>query len=276
MGSLTPQIPGARDFWSKRDMGSVWIGYTAGEVEAFAVCRQSILKHRGYGAIQALYLDELRDAGLYWRPTSERNGQLWDDISGAPMSTEFAISRFLTPILSHTRWALFMDGDTFVRESVANLFEQADERFAVMVVKHPNYIVADDATKKDGKIQTNYSRKNWSSVCLYNTVHPANKRLTVEAVNSLAGRELHAFCWLNDEEIGSLDNEWNWLAGVSDPSIDPKIVHYTNGGPWLKENETAPYADEWRKLRRAWLKENSGMFQLYSPERPYVKKDVIC
>lgn len=279
MGSLTPTIPGAPSaptFWSNRNMGSVWIGYTKGEAEAFAVCRQSIVRRRGYGAIQALYIDDLRDAGLYWRPTSHRNGQLWDDISGAAMSTEFGISRFLTPILSHTKWALFVDGDVFFRESVAKLFEIADERFAVMVVKHPNYIVNEDETKKDGKIQNNYNRKNWSSVCLFNTTHPANKRLTVEAVNSLAGRELHAFCWLKDDEIGELDNEWNWLCGVSSPSIDAKIVHYTDGGPWLRGRENLPYADEWRMERRRWLSENGGMFYSYSKEKPYMKWDYIC
>jgi hypothetical protein len=54
-------------------------------------------------------LDELRDADLYRRPTSTRDGRMFDDISGFPMATEFAISRFLVPhIAEGNGWALFI------------------------------------------------------------------------------------------------------------------------------------------------------------------------
>src|SRR5262245_22820640 len=88
----------------ERHMRSVWIGYDPREAEAFAVCRYSIARHTIGLPIHALCLDELRDAGLYWRPTSKRDGKLWDDISDAGMSTEFACSRFLTPLLARTGW----------------------------------------------------------------------------------------------------------------------------------------------------------------------------
>ena len=60
-----------------------------------------------------------------------------------------------------------------------------------------------------------YSRKNWSSVVLWNWAHPANRRLTLEMVNTLPGRDLHAFCWLDEWEIGELPVEWNYLVGVT-------------------------------------------------------------
>src|SRR5690242_12332845 len=90
---------------------SIYIGYDPRESEAFAVCRHSIQRFAPDIPIHAICLDDMRAAGLYWRPTSQRDGKLWDDISDAPMSTEFAISRFLTKELAGEGWALFMDCD---------------------------------------------------------------------------------------------------------------------------------------------------------------------
>lgn len=232
---------------------SIWIGWDAREAEAFAVCRHSIRRHSGSLPIHAVVLDDLRAAGLYRRPTSKRNGQLWDDISEAPMSTEFAISRFLVPHLAGgSGWALFIDCDMLLRTDIAELFALADPAKAVMCVQHPNYLPP-EKTKMDGQLQTLYQRKNWSSCVLYNCAHSANKRLTVDMINTVPGRDLHRFCWLNDDEIGDLPISWNFLVGTSDPEIEPDLVHFTAGGPWFEGYQDVPYADEWRAERGAWL-----------------------
>ena len=78
---------------------SIWIGHEPREAAAYAVARNSI-RRRGTLReipIKGVVLSKLRAAGLYTRPTSRRDGRLWDDISEAPMATEFAISRFLVP-----------------------------------------------------------------------------------------------------------------------------------------------------------------------------------
>lgn len=166
------------------------------------------------------------------------------------MSTEFAISRFLVPYLAGGGWALFMDCDVLVRENLTRLFEIADPRYAVMCVKHNHQPVT--TLKMDNQPQIAYPRKNWSSVMLFNCDHPANRELTVGMVNTLPGRDLHRFCWLADNDIGELDPKWNWLAGHSDPSIDPAIVHHTDGSPNMPGYEETPYADEWRQEFSAW------------------------
>ena len=79
---------------------SIWIGYDAREAEAFGVCRYTLRHHAPGVPIGAVELDDVRDRGWYRRPTSRKDGRLWDEISEAPMSTEFAISRFLTPHLA--------------------------------------------------------------------------------------------------------------------------------------------------------------------------------
>ena len=112
-----------------------------------------------------------------------------------------------------------------------------------MCVKHdhrPSFNV-----KMDGQEQTSYPRKNWSSVMAFNVDHPANDALTADLVNALPGRDLHRFCWLADDEIGALPPEWNHLVGHSDDVRDPKIVHFTDGGPWFEAFRNVPYADEW-------------------------------
>ncbi len=66
---------------------------------------------------------------------------------------------------------------------------------------------------------------------LINADHPANKRLTLDMVNTLPGRDLHRFCWLEDEDIGGLPVAWNYLVGERMPKVKPKLLHYTNGTP---------------------------------------------
>jgi hypothetical protein len=90
---------------------------------------------------------------------------------------------------------------------------------------------------------------------LFNLGHPANKVLTLDLLNSVPGRDLHRFCWLDDSDIGYLDARWNYLAGVEvGGCIDPAIVHFTTGGPWIPEYADVEYADEWRGLYREWIK----------------------
>lgn len=160
------------------------------------------------------------------------------------MSTEFAISRFMTPILAGAGLAVFTDADVMVRTPLTQLFDGIDPSKAVSVVQHR--FDPPQGVKMDGQAQTRYARKNWSSVCVFNCDHPSNRALTVDLVNTVPGRDLHRFCWLQDDEIGALDPKWNWLAGHSDPSIDPAIVHFTDGTPDMPGYENQPFADEWR------------------------------
>lgn len=73
-------------------------------------------------------------------------------------------------------------------------------------------------------------------------------------VNSLPGRDLHRFCWLDDSEIGELDPGYNWLVGHSGEEIDQKVVHFTEGGPWFKAYQSIRFADEWREELNAWAR----------------------
>lgn len=235
---------------------SLWVGFDKREAAAFAVAKHSAGRRCTQPLpIFALEINTLRERSLYTRPTARRfvggASVLWDVISDAPMSTEFALTRFLTPILARfSGWALFMDSDVLVRSNLARLFEAADRTKAVQVVKHG--LLGPAGAKMDGQVQTSYRRKNWSSVMLFNCEHPSNARLTLEFVNSAKGLDLHQFCWLEDDEIGDLAPEWNWLVGHSPPVVDPAIVHFTDGFPLMPGYENQPYADEWERELRHW------------------------
>lgn len=232
---------------------SVWIGWDPREADGYAVARSSARRHLDPAVpIRGLVLDDLRRQGLYTRPTSRRDGRLWDDISGAPMSTAFAISRFLVPHLAGEGWALFMDADVLVRSSLDALFDiaEANPDKAVMCAKHNHR--PRETEKMDGQAQTRYARKNWSSVMLLNCDAPANEALTVEMVNTRPGRELHRFCWLTDDDIGALYPSWNYLVGYSPTIADPAIVHFTSGVPSMPGHENDPFADEWRAELERW------------------------
>lgn len=227
---------------------SIWIGFDRRQAHAFAVTRYSITRYNKTIPIMGLVLDRLMSDGLYTRPMNFRSGKMWDSISDAGMSTEFAVSRFLVPHLARYGWALFLDCDVICLENISKLFALADDSKAVMCVKHEH--VANSDTKMDGQVQQNYHRKNWSSVMLFNCEHPSNRRLTTEMINGVPGRDLHRFCWLEDEEIGELPQRWNYLVGYHTREIEPNpaIVHFTNGLPDIPGIEQHEYSAMWHGM----------------------------
>ncbi len=241
---------------------SLYIGFDTKEIGAFSVARESARDNTWSPMpIRGLILDKLMDEGLYVRPTERRLGKLYDILSvredyDGQASTEFAISRFLVPIIARSRvtrpgWAMFMDCDMLVRSSLDVLFASLDRRRALYCVQHQ--YAPQSGEKMDGFQQTAYPRKNWSSMMIFNIDHPANQALTLEMVNTLPGRDLHRFCWLEDSDIGELDPAWNWLVGEQpEPEGGAKIVHWTRGGPWLNAFRDEPYADDYRKYLHAW------------------------
>lgn len=238
---------------------TIWIGYDPREGDAYEVARRSAKARMAWDIPAApLMLDHCQRVGAYRRPTERRDGRLWDVISGAPMATEFAISRFLIPhFAGRNGWALFVDCDVMFRADPHDLFDLADERYAVMCVKHSH--VPRESTKMDGQAQLAYPRKNWSSVMLLNLGHSAMRDgLTVETVNTLPGRDLHGFRWLADRLIGELPSRWNHLVGVDEPREDAACVHFTLGVPSMPGYESCEYADEWRSWLRLSQKARVG------------------
>lgn len=238
----------------------VFVGWDSREVTAYDVCKWSLARRCSYPvSVYPIMEKSVRHAGLYTREHEKKDGQLWDKISGAPMSTEFAITRFLTPHLAQEGWALFIDCDMLILGDVSDLFKKADPKYAVQVVKHLH--IPEETEKMDGQIQTAYPRKNWSSVMLFNCDHPANRNLTLEKINTLPGRDLHAFSWLKDEEIGSLPLDWNYLVDVS-PEIDrPLLAHYTLGTPDMPGYTTGQWAEKWW-LEKACLEAQTDMREI--------------
>lgn len=221
----------------------VAIGYDEDEKPAFETALASLQRVSPMAVAVPVDLTELRGAGLYQRPTEVRNGQKWDVISGAPMSTSFAISRFFVPYVTKADWALFVDSDVVFCRSVEELLAEADSSKALQCVHHEG--LGSAGVKKVNKTQTVYGRKNWSSVMLWNLRHPAHERLTLEVLNGVPGRDLHQFCWLVDDELGALSPKWNWLVNVQAKPDDVGIAHFTLGGPWLPGWKNQPYDDIW-------------------------------
>ena len=222
----------------------IYIGWDKDEQEAYRVLVDSIKKH-GDIDYEPLKSNRLRSSGLLTRLVDDR-GQKYDLPSNAPCSTDFAVSRFLVPILCQEGWALFMDCDMLFMCDPVDIMKHADPLKAVQVVKHRH---VGEGLKMGGMIQTKYTRKNWSSVMLFNCNHPSHQRLSLYDINNRPGRDLHQFYWLDDNEIGELPSEWNWLVGVDDKPANPKIAHFTLGGPWFDDWEPAEHDGLWLNAR---------------------------
>ena len=213
----------------------VFVGYDTREDIAYQVCKHSILSKQPAADVRPLKQQELRDAGWYKRDVDKL------------ASTEFTFTRFLIPELTDFKgWALFMDCDMILTTDIKELFDQADDKYAIMCVQHD--YTPKEGTKMDGQKQTIYPRKNWSSVMLFNCGHPANRKVTQSLVNDpeINGAYLHRFSWLNDFEIGELHHTWNYLVGVYDDIEKPKLIHYTEGGPWFENYRDCEFADLWK------------------------------
>lgn len=239
---------------------SIYLGFDKREGAAYAVARYSMLRWMTQPIpIMGLVQSDLRAQNLYWRKEEVRANQegtgwqRYDMISDAPVSTEFSLTRFLVPYLAQTGWSLFCDCDILVRDNIVRLFEHLENNcgdYAVMCVKHDHN--PQETIKMDGQIQTRYARKNWSSVMAFNCDHPANKSLTLDLVNTAPGRDLHAFCWLADRDIGELDPAYNYLVGHSKNIAEPKIVHFTEGTPVMDGFSECEYAKEWFDMQDSW------------------------
>lgn len=230
---------------------TIYVGYDPREQAAYSIALSTAQRHlTTFVPTHGLFLGHLMNQGLYRRPIGWRDGNMWDVISDAPMSTEHACARFLVKELARTGWALFMDGDVLVRGDLTELFDGLDPDKALYCVHHR--YEPDATVKMDGQTQTRYARKNWSSVMAINCDHPANEALTLDLINTAPGRDLHRFCWLQDDLIGELDPKFNFLVGHTDPAIEPVICHFTEGLPDMAGYEDVPYADEWRAEQRRW------------------------
>lgn len=213
----------------------VYVGWDSREDIAYQVCRHSLLKRASIPvSVTPIRQQDLRDQGLYTRDP--------DPLA----STEFTYTRFFVPHLQkHQGWALFCDCDFLWLADIKGLVDLIDDKYAIMCVHHDHR--PREETKMDNKTQTQYPRKNWSSMVLYNCGHPANAVLTAGVANTESGAYLHRFQWLDDALIGAVSETWNWLEGWSPKpkTGHPNVVHMTRGGPWFDEWRDVDYADLW-------------------------------
>lgn len=220
-------------------MINIFIGYDSKEKIAHHILSESILRHSTKPvAITPIYLPNIKDDFVRERNTIS--------------STEFSFSRFIIPhLMNYQGWALFMDCDMLMMADIAELWRLRDDKYAVQVCKH-DYTPKDE-TKFLGQVQTKYPKKNWSSFMLMNCKKCTT--LTPEYVNKASGLELHQFKWLENEElIGSLPLEWNWLVGEYPYKKEVKSVHYTDGGPYFEDYNNCDYSSEWYNVYTSTVK----------------------
>jgi len=160
----------------------------------------------------------------------------------------FTYQRFLVPYFTNfTGRAIFMDAsDMLMLANIDNLNKLFDPTKAVQVVKH------EYQTKHPRKYigtpmesaNRDYSRKNWSSLILWNCDHLRNRVLTPDFVDDHSGSELHRFGWLPDSLIGELPKEWNVLVGEQE-NKNAKIAHYTLGIPEFDHYQNCDFSKQW-------------------------------
>jgi lipopolysaccharide biosynthesis glycosyltransferase len=211
----------------------VFVGYDPREAIAYHVCANSIIRHASQPVgIIPLALNLFRD---YTETHTDGSNQ-------------FIYSRFLVPhLMNYSGHAIFIDGDMIVRGDIAELWNLRNTAQDVQVVKHDYQTRMSE--KYLGSKNENYPRKNWSSVMLWNCNSFPNRKLTPEFIEKSTGAELHRFSWIDDNRIGALPPEWNWLPDEYGANTDAKLLHYTLGTPCFHEFATTPQGGEWHQER---------------------------
>lgn len=249
----------------------VYIGYDPAESIAYHVLSHSILRRASAPVSIAPVGNTVLPPAVWSRPRGKYD------------STEFSNARFMVPWLAgYQGWVAFMDCDMLCLGDLVELFDQAEQQpdKALLVRQHnhqPTY-----SEKFLGQPQTQYPRKNWSSLMLLNCGHPVMRGLTPEYVNATPGIDLHGFKWCPDSFIGALPAGWNVLIehGPRIPpdtrESEPRLVHYTQGGPWhgyLAQMFSNEWAQELEDLL-AGDNPQATMATEYSPARATIEARV--
>ena len=134
----------------------IFIGYDYRERAATNVLIDSIYQKASIPVcFIPLVISQLKKQGFYWRERDPKQ------------STDFSFSRFLVPkLMGYKGWAIFMDCDMLCKVDIKKLWDLRDEQYSVMCVKHDHNPT--ENIKFLGEIQSNYPKKNWSSLMLFN------------------------------------------------------------------------------------------------------------
>ena len=202
----------------------IFIGYDSREDIAYEVLKYSLEKH----ASERLDIRPLKISELDFRRPID------------PLqSTEFTYTRFLVPHLcNYSGMAVFMDCDMLALGDICEIFHLNMHDHWLRVFKHEQQVTT--TVKMDGKVQTWYPRKNWSSFMYLNCEKLS--AWTKEAVETQSARWLHRFEPIPDEKIGDIPAGYNVLDRYD---ADTKLIHYTEGGPWFDNYHDHPYGDVW-------------------------------
>ena len=213
---------------------NVFIGYDPNESVAYHTCVQSLIDNSTIPLrIVPLKLGHFKN--FYKRKKRKID------------STEFSISRFLTPYLSGFQdYSLYMDCDIIINADVLSLLKiiKKDKKStSLWCVKH-NY-KASNEKKFLNNDQYIYNKKNWSSFMIFN--NKKCKKLTPDFVEKANGLYLHQFKWLKEKDIKEIPKQWNILVG--EQKIPKKVcgIHYTLGGPYFKKYKNCEKANIWKK-----------------------------
>tara|TARA_B100000212_G_scaffold342473_1_gene329841 strand:+ start:1966 stop:2679 length:714 start_codon:yes stop_codon:yes gene_type:complete len=223
----------------------IFIGYDFRERAATNVLIDSLYQQTSHPiSITPIVKSQLEKQGFHSRKRDSKQ------------STDFSFTRFLVPYLMNFEgWAIFMDCDMLCRADISELWDQKDEKYSVLCVKHEH--VTEEGSKFLGEKQIPYPKKNWSSLMLMNC--KKCKALTIDYVNHASGLDLHRFNWLeSDEQIGEIKGQgWNELITLENlnksqkDNSNSKLIHWTLGGPWFKEqrNLGSDFVIEWFTAR---------------------------
>lgn len=235
----------------------VFVGYDIREHAAWLVCRDTILQpdldRPALTGVEVHPLPhrDLRRRGLFTRPWRiDEQGQAWDERDGRPFSTEFSHSRFLVPHLAREKGitsgaVVFVDCDFMFMRPITEMLDGIDRTKLLSVVKH-DFTTVEEGTKMDGMAQQRYFRKLWSSLMVFNMAHPDIDVFNAWHADHGAGSVLHGFRHLEDDEIGTIPDGWNFIPGHTHPGVLPNAVHWSLGGPWMQGYDLVPYAPQWR------------------------------
>ena len=286
MGTQREFVDGYQDLIYRSLPLNIYVGYDSSCPEVTDVCINSIKENikdfNGHYFYNSAINHKRKEFEVNFHKLDRKklveNGLFWRDQKDG--STEFTYTRFLVPYLNDYRGvAIFVDNDFIFNSNIFELLYYVNPIVPVSAVKHPHY-EPKLKQKMYGVENSTYPCKNWSSLMVFNCEHIYVKQaLGLRAVNEASPQYLHRMYWAdgikhtddlesrlpgdidvpedwgNPARRGSIQNipmYWNWLEGDYQYNEKARAVHFTNGGPWLKEDGVNTIDKEYIKLYKKY------------------------
>jgi hypothetical protein len=228
----------------------VYIGFDQREEQAYEVAQKSLRRFWPGAPVEALKSDRLAACGLLRRPwTHAGSSTTWRAMHRARRSSRSRASWCRSSVSRAGRCS-----STATSSSLADVARSCSPWLRPVEGGHGGEARSRRRRAEDGRPGPDALRaQELVERVLFNCDHPANRRLSLQDVNERPGGTCTPSTgWRIRRSANCRPNGTGWSTSSRNPN-DPKIAHFTEGGPFLPGWDTGAHEHD-----ALWLEASRG------------------